>query len=747
MGGETIVGRVELQLVAARGEVGDVVEAVAGGAAQDEGVVADPAFEDIVAGIASEDVVEVVAGGVDIGRTRQGQVLDEGAQLVGDVADHRVGAAGVDAARLLDGMIVRRIDVIGVVAGAAVEVVDTGSAIERVVAAQAGQAVVAAVTGDDIVLGGARAVDGGGSRQGQVLDADREDVADRAEHRIGAALVDTALDLKHVVGGRADDIGVVARAAVKIVDPRPAVEGVVTAQARQLVVAGVAGDDVAEAVARTVEIGRTAQGQVLDIGRKTVVDGTEYRIGAALVDTALDFKHVVGGRADDIGVVARAAVKIVDPRPAVEHVIAAVAGQLVVAGIAGDGVAEAIARAVDIGRTGQDQVLDIGRQAIADGTLHQIDAAVIGAGDKLFGNKVGGGADDIGVVARAAVQRAAAGLAVKGVVAAQAAQHVIAVTTQERVVAGIAGQDIAKFVACAIDVSRAGQGEVLDIGAECPGDGTADRVGAFTGKFGDDIGRIRDIEGVVALAAVHGVGARAAVQHVVAGTTEQGVRSGETMHDIIAAERENRVGTGGAVDDVIDRRTAHIAAAGQGIEGEAVEAGIIAPGGVFAAILGIGAIEMLDGGDVQRRQAFRAAGLLRHDGCRAVVRRQLLIVVDAGGIVHEILGRMLETERMADLVQQQAVVEMAAAEQDTVEHDVAGTGKGGVEEVRVAEIVPVAERIIAEAAVAIIGRGGEVVGRKGDVGGAGRHLDELQAAGRRPFGQGGADIGLFGIRQ
>ena len=51
-----------------------------------------PPSEDVVAGVAGERVGERVAGGVDGGRSGQGQVLDVGAERVADAALDGVGA-------------------------------------------------------------------------------------------------------------------------------------------------------------------------------------------------------------------------------------------------------------------------------------------------------------------------------------------------------------------------------------------------------------------------------------------------------------------------------------------------------------------------------------------------------------------------------------------------------------------------------------------------------------------------------
>ena len=61
---------------------------------------------------------------------------------------------------------------------------------------------------------------------------------------------------------------------------------------------------------------------------------------------------------------------------------------------------------------------------------------------------IGAPAPDQGIAAAASAERVVAGLAVEGVVAA------------------VAGDDVGVTVAGAVDVGAAGQGQVLDIGAE-----------------------------------------------------------------------------------------------------------------------------------------------------------------------------------------------------------------------------------------------------------------------------------------
>src|SRR5207244_1285223 len=103
--------------------------------------------------------------------------------------------------------------------------------------------------------------------------------------------------------------------------------------------------------------------------------------------------------------------------------------------------------------------------------------------------RIAGIVDRIGVVARTAGHLVGAGQAV------------------ELVVAAVAGDDVVKGVASAVDARGAGQREVLDIVGEHIGGARVHGIGAFAGKFGDRVEVVVDTIGVVAGAARHDVGA------------------------------------------------------------------------------------------------------------------------------------------------------------------------------------------------------------------------------------------------
>jgi hypothetical protein len=181
----------------------------------------------------------------------------------------------------------------------------------------------------------------------------------------------------------------------------------------------------------------------------------------------------------------------VQARPAVE---------LVLAGVADDRVGERIAGAVDIGGARQGQVLDLlAAEVEADRAADQVDAGVA-----QFDDGNAGTVDDVGVVVGGARQ---------GVGTAFAAS--------ERVLAGVAGHGVVEGVAGPVDVGRAGQHQVLEIGHQRAGDRRLDRIGAFAEGFDDDVIRPVDDIGVVAQSAEQGVDSTTAIEHVVAGVASQ----------------------------------------------------------------------------------------------------------------------------------------------------------------------------------------------------------------------------------
>ena len=85
-----------------------------------------------------------------------------------------------------------------------------------------------------------------------------------------------------------------------------------------------------------------------------------------------------------------------------------------------------------------------------------------------------------------------AGTADQRIVAAAAGQRVVARAAVERVVAAVAGDDVGEGIAGAVDIGAAGQGEVVDIGAEREADRRLHRVGALVEGFGHHVAGVVD---------------------------------------------------------------------------------------------------------------------------------------------------------------------------------------------------------------------------------------------------------------
>ena len=244
-------------------------------------------------------------------------------------------------------------------------------------------------------------------------------------------------------------------------------------------------------------------GQVVDIGAEREADRRLYRVGA-LVER---LGHHVADVVDDVGIVAEAAGHGVGPDATVEDVVA---------GVAGNDVGVAVAGAVDVGAAGEGQVLNIGTERVGDRRLYRIGAFV-----ERLGHHVAGVIDHVSVVADATHHRVDACAAV------------------ERVVTAVAGDDVGIAVAGAVDVGAAGQGQVVDIGAEREADRRLHRVGAFVERLGHHVADVVDHVGVVAGAADQRVRASAAVERVVAVAAE---------HDVHAAGAGDLVGDRRAVE-------------------------------------------------------------------------------------------------------------------------------------------------------------------------------------------------------
>ncbi len=207
---------------------------------------------------------------------------------------------------------------------------------QHILAEAAGESVGRVVADESVGHDVARAVDGAAADQDQVLDFVLEMVVDGGSDGVVGTL---AGELDHHVAGAADDIGVVAGAAVHRVGAQPAVEPVLAPAAVKSVVPGgavqaanhvVAGDDVVECVAdgTGARKQRGVQHQVLDIVGQSEGDGGLDHVDAL----AGGLDHGLAGPDDQVVVVAGAAMQLGRARPAPEDIVAAVAIEDVEAG-------------------------------------------------------------------------------------------------------------------------------------------------------------------------------------------------------------------------------------------------------------------------------------------------------------------------------------------------------------------------------------------------------------------------------
>ena len=319
------------------------------------------AIEHIGGIIPGQHVGEAVARPIDSSRAGQHQQLDIGAQRRGHIAEHRIGpgVGGFDDR-------VAGADDIGII---------TRAPRENICGAVTGQNIIEAVAGP---------IDRGRARQGEGFEVGAQGPAHIALHRIDACI----RRLDHRISGT-HDIGVVA------------------GPSSQYVRGTVARQDIVQRVAGAVDGRGAREREVLDIGPEGVRHRALHAVGPFVCQLGDD----IPGCIHDVGVIPRATDQGIRPRPAIQHVGRAIAGQDIVQRITG---------AVQIGRPGQRQVLEVGSQGIGDRRLHRVVAFV-----ELFGDHVAHVVDDIRVVARATDQGIRPGSAIQHVVAAVARQHIV----------------------------------------------------------------------------------------------------------------------------------------------------------------------------------------------------------------------------------------------------------------------------------------------------------------------------------
>ncbi len=393
--------------------------------ADDVGVVAGAAREDVGAGIAGENVVQSVTGTVDIAAADEGQILDIGQERVSNR-----GLDGVSAsAEQFGDHVGDVVDEIGIVASTAEQRIGAEAAVEDIGCRVTGQDIIEFVTGE---------IDSNrcSTRYGGVLEVGAEGIGARC----GQGDIDLIGALADAFGNRIGQdihhVGVVAQTADQSVIAQTAVKDVVRS---------IPGEGVGQGVAGEVELGRAGAAGVkaLQIGTEGQGGGRgQRRVATAQDDRVGAFVHVLGdrvlqqigrGQIDLVSVVASAALEGVYAITAVKRIVAAIAGK---------DVGVSVTRAAPVGATGEGQILDVGCQGMADVALNQINAAI-----ERFNDAVAR-ADDVGVVAQ------------------PTDQGVVSCSSIENVSCGIASEDVGQFVAGEVDVNRraTGDGGVLEVG-------------------------------------------------------------------------------------------------------------------------------------------------------------------------------------------------------------------------------------------------------------------------------------------
>ncbi len=492
-------------------------------------IVAGAAIEGIGVESTNDDVVERIPRAAEVCRgASQGQVFEIGAERIAHGAQHRVGAF----VRILDDVVRRAVHDIGVIAGPALQRVDTGAAIKRI---------IAAIAGNDVIAGIAGAVDIRCSGQRQIFDAAhrRKIEGHRTLDKVDARRIGNA------VGRAVDDIGIIAGAALQRIDAAAAIQNVV---------AEAAGDDVVVAVAGEGPIDAAGEGEILDadeiagliVNRRQGVGLDHDRIAGIGIALLVDRIQGIG---EAIGIVAVAALQQIGSRAADQSIVAGITFDPIVAGTA---VEIIVARAAD-------------QMVVAAAAL---DLVVIGAA-----------IDE--VVLRPAIQRVVAGTAKNGVVAGAAEQNVVEVEAGNLIVAAkpvisIDDIDAGRIVIVADEDIRIRRADFqaqdnfdiervqLGIGIAAAGDivGGAGKKNHIVGAAGIGAGkfiaeRIQVID-IVAVATIEKIVARAAQQGIVAGAALQIIVTSAAIQRVIARTAGKRIvagitGEGPILRSCIDR--------------------------------------------------------------------------------------------------------------------------------------------------------------------------------------------------
>ncbi len=444
------------------------------------------------------------------------------------VIDQRFPDFDIAALALVD-LVFIAIDIIGVVARSADQAIIAGAADQRIVADTAIERVVAFSGRQDVVE---FVADDGDIGRGRTRAAAG---ADNAAGRTGLATRRIVIrDISRIF-----DIGEFVK-----------VERVIGRRAR---IGDIVEGDLALMKRRIEEdrIDAAARLHIVELFRDRV------DFGCAPQDIS-----IVAGAAGQAILAEQSAIQPIVTEPAIELIVALAAIEAIVAGIAEDDVVEIVAGAIDIGRTGQRQILDrrvivldirilggIGLEAQIeiDRGFDEIDAlAADKVEDRIAGHEDavlvdGNGVDDVSIGSIAALQA------------------VGTETPIEDIIAGIADQRFGAVAAIGIGLVLAAA-EIDDFDAfideEIDRHRTLDRIDAAAGADGRIlIGAVADIVEnifVVAGAADHEIGALAAIQSVVALAAIEEIVAGAACDRIVGAISGESPGAFADEDVILD---------------------------------------------------------------------------------------------------------------------------------------------------------------------------------------------------
>ena len=122
---------------------------------------------------------------------------------------------------------------------------------------------------------------------------------------------------------------------------------------------------------------------------------------------------------------------------------------------------------------------------------------------------------------------------------------IVAGSTREHIDPTIAGEHVVERIAGPVQIGRAGEGQVLHMGAQRVGHAALHRIDAFVGQFSHDIARHIDHVGVIVGPTHHGIGPGAAIKQVMALPASQRIVAGQSGQAIVASSPDQDVDAGG----------------------------------------------------------------------------------------------------------------------------------------------------------------------------------------------------------